>query len=308
MSESKIESSALLIRRLTEFPTMFLNKKTIFIVLTQSSETCSQIYRPGSKNWTQIFTPTSDVVTLGKRHYANKCPKAKSAKLVCQLEQVANNVPSDADFKSIFSKQEGVDNNTTFILHDSDSASSSDTLEFSNSFILDSYQAIRVDSSSGPHVSIQILSEKFSKPVDAIAYIDTGSHTTMMNPNVLPPTAWKSHFRYLKAVDGQIFTTHLIFKNKIGIKLFPSYTYWTRVIGTPLHDKDILIGWDVYCQCKSLWILPTGIIFKRDFKVFSQVPKIFHLSDIQPLFQQIQHKLLQLCANSHADFIHHSPL
>ncbi|KAK3182711.1 hypothetical protein Dsin_029997 [Dipteronia sinensis] len=148
----------------------------------------------------------------------------------------------------------------------------------------------------------------YAKLIDAIAYFDTGSHTTMMNPAILPLDSWKPHTRYFNAADGQIFTTNLISKSKVGIKLFPSYTVWAQVLGTPLPDKDILIGWDVYCQCNSLRILPSGVRYKRDFKPFSPIHKVFPLSALQPPFQDIQQKLLQFCTNSHAEFHHHSPL
>ncbi|KAI9169507.1 hypothetical protein LWI28_013325 [Acer negundo] len=171
--------------------------------------------------------------TQKKGHYAKNCPMAKSTKLVCQLEQVANDVPSDVDLESIFSEQEGVDNNTTFVLHDTDSAFSSDTSKFSDSDVLDSYQAIQVDSSSGPHVPIQILPERFSKPIDAIAYIDIGSHTIMMNPKVLPPTAWKPYFRYFKAADVLPF----------GLKTAPSLFQKavTRIFYPLLHSALLYI-------------------------------------------------------------------
>ncbi|KAK2662036.1 hypothetical protein Ddye_000610 [Dipteronia dyeriana] len=52
--------------------------------------------------------------------------------------------------------------------------------------ILESYQATQIVPHAGPQIPIQILSEKYSKHVDAIAYIDTGSHNTIMNPKILP--------------------------------------------------------------------------------------------------------------------------
>ena len=198
-----------------------------------------------------------------KGHFAKRCPhkKAKSAKLVQQLKEIADEVPFDADIESIFSEQEGVTNDTTFVLQDTDSASDSDSSSTSSvsTTILPSYQASSVDTQPGPQVAIQILPDKYSKPIDAIAYIDTGSHNTMMNPKILPPGAWKPSIRYFKAADGKVFTTNLVTKHKIGLKIFPSYTLWVHIIGTPLPDKDILIGWDVYCQCQSLRILPPGI-------------------------------------------------
>ncbi|KAK2642109.1 hypothetical protein Ddye_023872 [Dipteronia dyeriana] len=84
--------------------------------------------------------------------------------------------------------------------------------------------------------------KKYSKPVPTIAYFDTSAHTTMMNPRVLPPEAWKEKSNEFLTVDDQIFITNLVYKKKIGIQFFPSYTLWTHVIGTPFPDKDILIG------------------------------------------------------------------
>ncbi|KAK2647794.1 hypothetical protein Ddye_015283 [Dipteronia dyeriana] len=141
------------------------------------------------------------------------------------------------------------------------------------------YQATS-DVNLGPQVQVQIMVEKYSKPVSAIAYFDTGAHSTMMNPKVLPPKAWKEEDNKFLVADGQIFIIKLVSRKKIGIQFFPSFTLWTHVIGTPLQDKDILIGWDVYSQSQSIRILPIGIRFKREFKPFTSIPKIFHQSKI----------------------------
>ncbi|KAI9157027.1 hypothetical protein LWI28_015671 [Acer negundo] len=253
-----------------------------------------------------------------KGHYAKKCPnkKAKSAKLI---QQLVDDVSSDVDIESIFSEQDHADDNTAFVPQSADfvstisdseysSLSEADSLPVSYKATPISHQASHFGAQPGPQVSIQILPDKYVNPVDAIVYIDIGSITIMMNPKVLPLDEWKSHVRYFKAADGKIFTTNLITKAKIGLKIFPSYTLWTHVIRTPLLDKNILIGWDVYCQFKSLRILHTGIRYKRNFKAFFSIPKIFPLFDIQPCFQTIQQKLLQFYTNSHADFYHPNPL
>ncbi|KAK3221318.1 hypothetical protein Dsin_008343 [Dipteronia sinensis] len=96
----------------------------------------------------------------------------------------------------------------------------------------------RSDSSSCLQVPIQILLTKFSKPIEVIAYFDTGSHTTMMNPNILPPDSWKPHTRYFKATDGKIFTTNLISKSKISIKFFPSFTIWIKVLASSASSSS----------------------------------------------------------------------
>ncbi|KAK3204837.1 hypothetical protein Dsin_018883 [Dipteronia sinensis] len=82
--------------------------------------------------------------------------------------------------------------NTSFVLQYSDS-SDEDSTGYNSSPTYSSYQAVSTEFASGPQVPIQILLEKFSKPIDVIAYFDTGSHTTMMNPNILPPDSWKPH-------------------------------------------------------------------------------------------------------------------
>ncbi|KAI9174389.1 hypothetical protein LWI28_016595 [Acer negundo] len=164
---------------------------------------------------------------------------------------LGDDVPSDADIESIFSEQDHADDNTTFVLQAADFISTISDSEYSSLYETDSLpvsykatlvslQATHSDAQPGPQVPIQILPDKYANPVDVIAYIDTGSITTMMNPKVLPSDAWKSHVRYFKVADGKIFTTNLITKAKIGLKIFPSYTLWTRVIGTTLPDKDIL--------------------------------------------------------------------
>ncbi|KAK0574874.1 hypothetical protein LWI29_030333 [Acer saccharum] len=154
-------------------------------------------------------------------HFAKKCPnkKAKSARLVQQLKDIADEVPSDAGIELIFSEQESVDHTTTFVLQedlsDSEYSGSSDY-----SSIPESYQATQFIPHSSPQAPVRILPNKYSKPVDVIAYFDTGSHTTMMNPKVLPPKFWKPHVRHFKAADGKVFSTNLISRKNIGIKFF----------------------------------------------------------------------------------------
>ncbi|KAK2654313.1 hypothetical protein Ddye_014169 [Dipteronia dyeriana] len=55
-------------------------------------------------------------------HFAKQCPnkRAKSAKLIRQLRQLAEEIPSDADVESYFSEQEDVSKLTTFMMLDSD--------------------------------------------------------------------------------------------------------------------------------------------------------------------------------------------
>ena len=78
--------------------------------------------------------------------------------------------------------------------------------------------------------------------------MDTSAQNTLMNPTILPSLAWEPGVHFFKATDGKIFRTSLIIKCKIGIKFFPGFIIWTKVIGTDLPNKDIVIGMDVYTQ------------------------------------------------------------
>ncbi|KAK2662931.1 hypothetical protein Ddye_001505 [Dipteronia dyeriana] len=54
--------------------------------------------------------------------------------------------------------------------------------------------------------------KKYSRPIFAIAYFNTVAHSTMMNPQILPPNARKKRDNEFLAVDGQIFITNLVSK------------------------------------------------------------------------------------------------
>ncbi|KAK2650124.1 hypothetical protein Ddye_017613 [Dipteronia dyeriana] len=207
--------------------------------------------------------------------YTKQCPnkRTKSAKLIQQLMQIVDDVPFDVDNRSIVFERDDVNPHTAFMIQDSDDSSlSPESSDYSEPDLFsEAYQATSGSNLSlGPQVQVQILIEKYSRPISAITYFNTGAHSTMINLRVLPLDAWKKRDNEFLAAD----------------------------------DEDILIGWNVYSQSKFIRILPTGIRFKREFKPFSNIPKIFPLSAINSDFQQIQEKLLTFCTNSHADFRH----
>ncbi|KAL0283737.1 UNVERIFIED_CONTAM: polyprotein [Sesamum radiatum] len=91
-----------------------------------------------------------------------------------------------------------------------------------------------------PQVEIQILQSPYDKPIKAIGFIDTGATKTMLNPEVLPDDAWRTHYEYFQAADGQKFSTSLITKKPIGIRFFPECIIWLHVIGNaPAPYADI---------------------------------------------------------------------
>ncbi|KAK2639680.1 hypothetical protein Ddye_027475 [Dipteronia dyeriana] len=68
-------------------------------------------------------------------HFAKQCPnkRAKSAKLIRQLRQVSEEIPSDADVESYFSEENDVSKLTTFMILDSDITSPSEDSEDNSS-------------------------------------------------------------------------------------------------------------------------------------------------------------------------------
>ncbi|KAH9769439.1 hypothetical protein KPL71_012002 [Citrus sinensis] len=159
-----------------------------------------------------------------------------------------------------------------------------------------------------PSIKLQILPSKFQRPIPAIGLIDTGAQRSMLNPHILPSEYWTPSEEHFKAVNGKLFTTSLITKKPIGIQIFPNCVIWTKVIGSTLPNEDILLGFDILHQIKHLQIIPTGIRVKSMFKPFTDILKLYNLSETPQSYQDISTKLLSFCPESHSEFTHPNPL
>ena len=125
-----------------------------------------------------------------------------------------------------------------------------------------------------PSIKLHILPSKFQRPIPTIGLLDTRAQRSMINPDILPSQSWQHYEENFKAVNGKFFTTKLITKKPIGIQIFPNCVIWTKVIGSHLPNKDILLGFDIIHQIKHLQIIPTGIRVKSMFKPFTNVLKL----------------------------------
>ncbi|RDX74283.1 hypothetical protein CR513_45988, partial [Mucuna pruriens] len=65
---------------------------------------------------------------------------------------------------------------------------------------------------------------------------------------------------------------------------------------------------DVFSSTAKLQILSTGLKYKRDFKPFTEVLKMFSAQEEDNGVEEIRRKLLSLCADSHEEFPHPNPL
>ena len=130
-----------------------------------------------------------------------------------------------------------------------------------------------------PSIKLHILPSKFQRPIPVIGLLDTGAQRSMINPDIHLFQCWQHSEENFKAVNGKLFTTTLITKKPIGIQLFPNCVIWTKVIGSHLPNKDILLGFDIIHQIKHLQIIPTEIRVKFIFKPFTNVLKFYGLSE-----------------------------
>ncbi|KAH9769835.1 hypothetical protein KPL71_012160 [Citrus sinensis] len=80
------------------------------------------------------------------------------------------------------------------------------------------------------------------------------------------------------------------------------------VIGSTLPNKDILLGFDILHQIQHLQIIPTGIRVKSMFKPFTDILKLYNLSETPQSYQDLSTKLLSFCPESHSEFTHPNPL
>ncbi|KAH9680140.1 hypothetical protein KPL71_026434 [Citrus sinensis] len=240
-----------------------------------------------------------------KGHYAKDCPnkREKSIRLVEHLQATTDYSPAKDELEFYFSEQDEPNDETVFALQNS-SDSDSD-----QSQVIFHQQSLSLDTTVPiPSIKLQILPSKFQRPIPAIGLIDTGAQRSMLNPHILPSEYWTQSEEHFKAVNGKLFTTSLITKKPVGIQIFPNCVIWTKVIGSTLPNKDILLGFDVLHQIKHLQIIPTGIRVKSMFKPFTDILKLYNLSETPQSYQDISTKLLSFCPESHSEFTHPNPL
>lgn len=127
-------------------------------------------------------------------------------------------------------------------------------------------------------------------PSKPIAYLDTGAQRTMMDLDILPIEAYKRSF-YFITTNCKVFKIEWVTKTPIGIRFFTKCIVQTKVIGSKLANKDILIGMDVYSVTSKLQILPNGIKFKREFKSYPGTLRLFSLLEVPPDFTKNQREI-----------------
>lgn len=127
------------------------------------------------------------------------------------------------------------------------------------------------------------------KPISVIAFIDTSSFQTIINQEVLPPEEWEKHETYFKPTNVKTFSTKLRSEKANGIQFSPDCIIWTRVLGSSLPDKDILVSFRDYKKADGHRILHDGLRCKHFFKPHNHTQKLFSLNEVTPDYQSIRY-------------------
>ncbi|PKI59601.1 hypothetical protein CRG98_020010 [Punica granatum] len=159
------------------------------------------------------------------------------------------------------------------------------------------------------HVPVSIFTSKYARPIKVITFLDTGAAQTIMNSKVLPTECWKPHIKHLSTVSSEVFSIHLI-SRPLKIQFFPGCYLITRVLGSALPKKDIVVGWDIITKVNKLMMTPEGVRFKYYFQPYVQTHRLFMAQDDevkQILSEQVQELKHHSCADSHSEFLKKCP-
>nr|XP_009773346.1 PREDICTED: uncharacterized protein LOC104223585 [Nicotiana sylvestris] len=131
-----------------------------------------------------------------------------------------------------------------------------------------------------PQVELKFYSSKWDKPTQIIAFIDTGVASSLINLVVLPEDQLMLHFKDFNTASNGNLTTTVIRKHPITIEFFPGFKYRTKLIGLGVPGKDLIVGFGIYRQLRDqLQIKAKKIAFKKQFKPYSEIPRLFQITN-----------------------------
>ncbi|GJV96253.1 hypothetical protein Tco_1547830 [Tanacetum coccineum] len=194
-----------------------------------------------------------------KGHFARNCPdKKRSQALIQALNQVE---PVDvSDLALLFSLDDEPSDSVLCTIAYSDFSfdddSDTDSLESDSDFGVHMINPIPhvlpiQEDPSLPLAKVHILTDAYAKPIPVIAFFDTGSSVSILNPNILPDHYWKPHYQNFMAANGENFVIDKI-NVPINIRLFLKCVIKRRLLGSSSHGKDLLIGFDIRHKLPNL--------------------------------------------------------
>lgn len=97
-----------------------------------------------------------------------------------------------------------------------------------------------------PHLPVTIYDPaRKEDPVNAIAFIETGAHITIINPKIFPSSMWLPHQQEFRVANSGSLTIKLTSK-PITIELFPRCRITTKFLGPTAPGKYVIPRWDSY--------------------------------------------------------------
>ena len=143
------------------------------------------------------------------------------SKQTCEISQAYWASPGllseSNDVESCFSEQEDYDEQTAFVLAETEEHSDPENVS-----VIQTVQQIQKVQPTIPipSIKIHILSENFKKPVPIIGFVDTGAQKSMLNPSILPSHFLEKHTEYFKATNGELSIQILLPKNLLVFNSF----------------------------------------------------------------------------------------
>ncbi|KAK9045324.1 hypothetical protein V6N11_059209 [Hibiscus sabdariffa] len=216
-------------------------------------------------------------------------------------------IGEEDDVESIFSIDDEPNDNSLFAIQSLEEDYKESDSEWSSEGILmlqDQNNSLALIASAIPalHIPVSVYLGKYDKPIEVIAFIDTGAAKTIMNPDILPPEWWKPHTRIFSTASNDEFATHLISK-PITIQFFPGCSVRTTVLGSRLPGKDLVVGFDIYTQARFLRIVSDGLRYKQMFKPFVDISRLFLVQPTEEIKLLLEGLKARSCAESHEDFL-----
>ncbi|ESQ37601.1 hypothetical protein EUTSA_v100029341mg, partial [Eutrema salsugineum] len=245
-------------------------------------------------------------------HFAKNCPnnsKKKKQYLISSISKIAPDLDfNNHDLESVLSyDSDEQDAICGYSDYDYSSDSSSEE-EVNNDCCFKITRMPQNEEIQTPHLPVTIFdpSQK-EKPVHAIAFIDTGAYTTIMNPKILPTSMWLPYQQEFRVANSGSLTVKL--KSKpVTIELFPGCQIKTEVLGSSAPGKDLILGWDSYHTLKKnfdISIETRGMRWKAFYKAFTTIPRLFTVEGvIAQDFEKIKEEIaIVSCSDSHTDFL-----
>ncbi|GJS47542.1 putative zinc finger, CCHC-type containing protein [Tanacetum coccineum] len=145
-----------------------------------------------------------------------------------------------------------------------------------------------------PLAKVHLLTDAYANPIPVIAFFDTGSSVSILNPNILPDHYWKPHHQNFMAANGEKIVIDKI-SVPINIRLFPNCVIKRRLLGSSSHGKDLLIGFDILHKLPNLRWSGEGLHYRSFFNPWTAKHRLFVSSITPPIFSisSIKQRLIQ---------------